>query len=147
MTDGGGTPKRDTGSQTAIPLPLSDPDTAFFWEATARGVLRILRCDACATFIHYPKPACRACGATTLTPTPVSGRGHVYSYTVTHTPVRGYDAPFAVVLVELEEQLGLRMVSQLVDVDPDDVHIGMRVEVVFHQITDDVTLPLFKVRA
>jgi uncharacterized protein len=136
-----------TAGLTAIPLPDPDEDTAFFWEATAAGRLDILRCDACATFIHYPRPSCRACGSTSLRPATVSGRGTVYSYTVTHTPAPGYDAPFAVVLVELEEQAGLRMVSQLVDVEPEDVRIGMAVEVTFRQIEGGVTLPLFRRRA
>ena len=128
------------------PLPLPDPETAFFWEATARGVLEILRCQKCGTWIHYPKPACWNCSASDLQPEPVSGRGTVYSYTVTHQDVPGYTAPFAVVIVELEEQKGLRMVSNVVDVPPEDVRIGMPVEVTFEKVADDVTLPMFKRR-
>jgi uncharacterized OB-fold protein len=77
----------------------------------------------------------------------VSGRGVVHSFTVTHFPLPGFEPPFAVVLVELEEQQGLRMVSNLVDVAPDQVTIGMPVEVTFEKVADDVTLPLFKRRA
>lgn len=128
------------------PLPLPDPETAFFWEATARGVLEILRCQKCGTWVHYPKPACWNCSSGDLKPEPVSGRGTVYSYTVTHQDVPGYTAPFAVVIVELEEQKGLRMVSNVVDVPPDDVRIGMPVEVTFQKVADDVTLPMFKRR-
>ena len=73
-------------------------------------------------------------------------RGTVYSYTVTHQDVPGYTAPFAVVIVELEEQAGLRMVSNVVDVPPDDVRIGMPVEVTFQPVAEDVWLPLFKKR-
>jgi uncharacterized OB-fold protein len=127
-----------------VPLPQPDADTAFFWQATARRRLEILRCDDCGTYIHYPKPACRACGSASLTPAEVSGRGRVYSYTVTHTPVPGYEPPFAVVLIELDEQPGLRMVSQIVDVEPGDVRIGMPVEVTFQPVAEDVWLPLFK---
>jgi uncharacterized OB-fold protein len=76
----------------------------------------------------------------------VSGRGTVYSYTVTHQDVPGYEAPFAVVIVELEEQAGLRMVSNVVDVPPDDVRIGLPVEVTFQPVAEDVWLPLFKKR-
>jgi len=128
------------------PLPLPDPETAFFWEATARRRLEILRCQTCKTWVHYPKPSCWNCSSGDLKPEEVSGRGTVYSYTVTHQDVPGYTAPFAVVIVELEEQAGLRMVSNVVDVPPEDVRIGMPVEVTFQPVAEDVWLPLFKKR-
>ena len=77
----------------------------------------------------------------------VSGRGVVHSFTVTHFPLPGFEPPFAVVLVELEEQPGLRIASNLVDVAPSDIEIGLPVEVTFEQVADDVTLPLFRRRA
>jgi uncharacterized OB-fold protein len=129
------------------PLPEPDAETAFFWEAARNGELRILRCQDCGTYIHLPRPGCRSCGGTNLSPERVSGRGVVHSFTVTHFPLPGYEPPFAVVLVELEEQEGLRLVSNLVDVPPDDVEIGMEVEVTFEPVADDVTLPLFRRRA
>jgi len=128
------------------PLPLPDPETAFFWEATAHRQLEILRCQTCKTWVHYPKPSCWNCSSGDLKPERVSGRGTVYSYTVTHQDVPGYTAPFAVVIVELEEQAGLRMVSNVVDVPPEDVRIGMPVEVTFQPVAEDVWLPLFKKR-
>ena len=128
------------------PLPLPDPDTAFFWEATAEKKLKILRCQTCKTYVHYPKPSCWNCGGADVKPEEVSGRGAVYSYTVTHQPVPGYEPPFAVVIVELEEQAGLRMVSNVINVPPEDVRIGMPVEVTFQPVAEDVWLPLFKTR-
>ncbi|MGZ4103751.1 MAG: Zn-ribbon domain-containing OB-fold protein [Actinomycetota bacterium] len=128
------------------PLPLPDPDTAFFWEATAKRRLEILRCQTCKTYVHYPKPSCWSCGGSDLKPEQVSGRATVYSYTVTHQPVPGFKAPFAVVIVELEEQAGLRMVSNVVDCPPEDVRIGMPLDVTFQQVADDVWLPLFRMR-
>ena len=129
------------------PLPQPDPGTEFFWEATRRGELHILRCRTCGTYIHLPRPACRTCGSTDLAPDRVSGRGVVHSFTVTHFPLPGYEPPFAVVLVELEEQKGLRLVSNLVGVPPDEIEIGLDVEVTFERIADDVTLPLFRRRS
>ena len=128
------------------PLPLPDPDTAFFWEATSQRKLEILRCQKCGTWVHYPKPSCWNCASDDLKPEQVSGRGTVYSYTVTHQDVPGYKAPFAVVIVELEEQAGLRMVSNVINVPPEDVRIGMPVEVTFQPVAEDVWLPLFKTR-
>ena len=128
------------------PLPLPDEETAFFWDAAKNGELHILRCRDCGTYVHLPRPGCRGCGGTNLAPERVSGRGVVHSYTVTHFPLPGYEPPFAVVLVELEEQAGLRLASNIVDVAPDDIEIGMSVEVTFEKVADDVTLPLFRKR-
>ncbi|MCA1834657.1 MAG: Zn-ribbon domain-containing OB-fold protein [Actinomycetota bacterium] len=126
-----------------IPLPQPDQETRFFWDACARKELMILRCNACHLYIHPPRPACRRCGSTDVGPARVSGRGVIHSYTVTAQPVPGYEPPFTVVLVDLEEQEGLRLVSQIVDVEPQDVRIGMPVEVTFRQASDDVWLPFF----
>ena len=129
------------------PLPAPDADTAFFWEGTARRELLILRCDRCARYVHYPRPSCNACAATTLTPTKVSGRGTVYSYTITHRAVPGYEPPFVVALVELEEQTGLRLITNLVDVPLDEIRIGMPVAVFFQPVAEGVWLPLFRRRS
>jgi uncharacterized OB-fold protein len=128
------------------PLPLADADTEFFWEGARALKLMILRCADCGTYVHYPKPGCWNCGGANLAPEQVSGRGTVYSYTVTHRDVPGLDAPFAVVIVELEEQRGLRMVSRMIDMPPEDVRIGLPVEVVFQPVAEDVFLPLFRWR-
>lgn len=129
---------------TQRPLPDPDHDTAFFWEATERRRLEILRCTACATYVHYPKPACWSCGGTDLAPAAVSGTGTIYSYTITHRPVPGFEPPFNVIMVELDEQPGLRMISNLVEGEP---RIGMKVEVTFQPVAEGVWLPLFKERA
>jgi uncharacterized OB-fold protein len=127
------------------PLPQPDLDTAFFWNGTREHKLLILHCDECDHWVHYPKPACPSCGGA-VHPKPVSGRGVVHTYTITHAPVPGFEPPFGVVLVELEEQKGLRVVSNLVDVPPDEIEIGMPVEVTFVDAGEDVVLPLFKRR-
>ncbi|HEX9775680.1 MAG TPA: OB-fold domain-containing protein [Actinomycetota bacterium] len=129
------------------PLPLPDEDTAFFWEACARGELHILRCRDCRTWIHYPRAICRACGGSDLAPEPVSGRGVVHTFTVTHREAPGKVAPFVVALIELEEQAGLRMVSNVIGIEPGDVAIGMPVEVMFEPAGEHVTLPLFGPRS
>jgi uncharacterized OB-fold protein len=128
------------------PLPDPNPETAFFWDAAQRGELHILRCNACGTYVHLPRPACRSCQSTDLSPAKVSGRGVVHSFTVTHFPLPGFEPPFAVALIELDEQPGLRLASNVVDVAPDDLEIGLPVEVTFEKVADDVTLPLFKRR-
>lgn len=129
------------------PLPLPDAATAFFWDGAREGRLMILRCNDCGTYLHPPRPVCRSCASSRLAPAHVSGRGTVYSFTVTHRAVPGFTTPFAVALVELEEQAGLRLVTNLAGVAPEDTRIGMEVEVVFEQVAGGVTLPLFAPRS
>ena len=126
------------------PLPEPNSETAFFWEAAQKGELHILRCNACGTYVHLPRPACRNCQSTDLAPARVSGRGVVHSFTVTHFPLPGFEPPFAVALIELEE--GVRLASNVVDVPPEEMAVGIPVEVTFVKVADDVTLPLFRKR-
>ena len=115
------------------PVPLADVESAGFWEATARGVLAICRCTECARYLHPPLETCRTCGGATRFDE-VSGRGVVFSYIVVRHPmVPGFEPPYVVALVELDEQPGLRL-SAIIEADPTDVSIGQRVEVVFREI-------------
>ena len=128
-------------------VPVPDRLTAFYWEAARRGELQLLRCDGCGTFRHWPKPMCRACGSMHLSPATVSGRGTVYSWTVAHQafhPAFADRLPYVIVVVELEEQAGLRVLATLEDVAPEDVTAGMAVEVAFTEVAPDVVLPVFR---
>jgi uncharacterized OB-fold protein len=121
-------------------------DTAFFWEGTAAGELRIQRCLDCGTLRHPPGPMCPSCGAAKPDYVVASGRGEVFSYVVHHhPPVPGKELPFVVALVELEE--GVRMLGELLDVDPREVSIGMPVESALTRIDDELTLPNWRVRS
>ncbi|MDA1370293.1 MAG: Zn-ribbon domain-containing OB-fold protein [Proteobacteria bacterium] len=128
------------------PLPKSDPVTAPFWESLHRGKVQVQCCGDCKIFVFYPRALCPACGSRKLAWTPVSGKGHIYSLTIV-APGRGpdifkNDSPYVVTLVELDE--GCRMMSNIVDVDAEDVKIGMAVEIVYDCVTEDVTLPKFR---
>ena len=68
----------------------------------------------------------------------------MHSFTVTHFPLPGFEPPFAVALIELEE--GVRLASNVVDVPPEEMAVGIPVEVTFEKVADDVTLPLFRKR-
>lgn len=132
-----------------VTLPRPDPESlgAFYWEGARQGVLLIQRCDECGTYIHYPRPVCRVCLSQRLTPAPVSGRGVVHSYTVMMQPFHPFFAdrvPYVVASIELEEQTGLRVMSNLVDCDLDAVEVGMPVEVVFEDVVPDWTVPQFR---
>jgi uncharacterized protein len=120
--------------------PAVNADTAFFWAGTKVGELRIGRCGRCGLLRHPPGPMCPECGATEPTHLVSEGRGEVYSYVVHHHPaVPGRRTPFVVALVELDE--GVRMLGELLDVEPADVHVGLPVRVGFREVDADLTLP------
>jgi 3-oxo-4,17-pregnadiene-20-carboxyl-CoA hydratase alpha subunit len=123
--------------------PVISQDTAFFWEGTAEGELRIQHCPACGRLRHPPGPMCPSCGAEKQDWIVAGGRGTVFSYVVHHHPkVPGKQPPFVVALVELEE--GVRMLGELIDADPATVSIGMPVEVALTKIDDELTLPFWR---
>jgi uncharacterized OB-fold protein len=131
------------------PLPVPDDLSRPYWEGARRRQLMIQRCAACGLWIHHPKATCPRCGATDLRPAPVSGRGIVHTFTVSHyvgAPGFEGETPYVIVQVELEEQPGLRVVANLRDCPCDAVRVGLPVEVVFEAVTPDVTLPQFRPR-
>ncbi len=133
-------------SQNApTPLPQFDFDNKDYWAWAKKRELRIQRCTKCRTFRFPPRPVCHACHSFDFKWYKCSGKGAVYSYTIvthpTHPAFRD-KVPYGVVLVELEE--GVRMISNVVDVPPDQLRIGMPVEVVFEDVAEDVTLPKFR---
>jgi uncharacterized protein len=132
-----------------VPLPISDPVTRPFWDSLKAHRMQLQRCGGCQKFIYYPRAVCPACLSDDLVWAPVSGRGVVHAFTIPHrhpNPAFGSQAPYVVALIELEE--GVRMLSNLVDVEPtpDVVEVGMPVEVVYEDVTDEITLPRFRPR-
>jgi uncharacterized OB-fold protein/acyl dehydratase len=135
--------KADAAKKPPRPRPGITRDNAFWWEGVKAGKLRIQRCGGCGTLRHPPRPMCPRCQSLDWDTVESSGKGVVYSFVVSHYPqVPAFDYPLAIGLIELEE--GTRLVSNVIDVDPADVHVGMPVEVVFEAVDDDWTLPLFR---
>jgi uncharacterized protein len=127
----------------ARPLPVPDAETAPYWNAAAQGRLVIQKCSDCGAFRFYPRLVCPSCMSEKVEWVEASGRGRVYSYTIVHRapPAFRDDAPYVVVVVELEE--GVRLMSRL-DIDPPGAAtIDMPVKVTFEKISDDITLPHF----
>jgi uncharacterized OB-fold protein len=109
------------------PLPVPDPDSAGFWEGLSAGTLSISRCTSCRRWQHPPQEMCRYCGGPAAFE-PVSGRGTVFSFIVVRqATVPGHLVPYAVALVELDEQVDIR-VSGVVDAPVEHVRVGMPVE-------------------
>jgi uncharacterized OB-fold protein len=130
---------RSTAAPDVI-RPVISHDTAFFWDGTAAGELRIQHCPVCGTLRHPPGPMCPSCGGDKPDYVLAAGRGEVFSYVVHHHPkVPGKTLPFVVALVQLEE--GVRMVGELIDVDPATVSVGMPVEIALTKIDDELTMP------
>lgn len=128
---------------TTRKLPALTPDNAPFWQGGRDGALLIHRCAACTRWFHPPSPICPHCASFDVAPRAVSGRGTVMSCTVNHQPwTPALTAPYVVAIVELDEQPGLRVLSNIVGCAPEQVAIDMPVQVRFEQI-EDVWLPLF----
>ncbi len=132
-------------SDFSFPIPVPTLDNQQFWDACRQHRLVIQRCLECQSYRHPPRPACHRCNSVEWEWTKSKGRGIVYTYTVTHQavhPALTDRVPWLVVLVELEE--GVRMISNLADCPIDRVEIGMEVEVVFVDVTEELTLPRFR---
>jgi uncharacterized OB-fold protein len=126
-------------------LPQVTEENEHFWLGGAEGELRFLRCSACRSYVHPPAPVCGECLGRALAPEAVSGRAVLLTYTVNHhTWIPGFDPPYIVAIVEMVEQTGLRLTTNLVGIDPRDVRIGMPLRVVFEACDDGIHLPLFE---
>jgi uncharacterized OB-fold protein len=125
-------------------LPLLTPENSAFWQGGEQDQLLIARCRACAKWFHPPAPVCPRCTSTDVAPQPVSGRGAVFSFTINHQAwVPELSEPYVIAIVELDDQPGLRFVSNVIGMPPEEVEIGLRVRVVFLQC-EDVWLPQFE---
>lgn len=131
-----------------FPRPAPGPEVAPFWEWCRRHELRLQRCADCGAFRHHPRPRCPECRSASATWAEVRGTGTIASFTVCYPPVLPAFAdrvPYNAVVVQLDE--GPFLVSNLVDVDNDEIAVGLPVEVTFVDLDDEVTLPQFRIVA
>jgi uncharacterized OB-fold protein len=129
-----------------MPLPAASRETLPWWEAAAAHRLVVQRCAACALPRHPPGPACPACHAVEFDWIESAGRGTVYTFTVVHrafVPSLAGRVPYVVAVIALDDVAGVRLVSNVVDVDPAAVRIGMPVAVVWEDVAPGVALPRF----
>jgi len=125
------------------PRPATTIDNQFWFEAAKEHKLVIQRCASCKTLRHPPRPRCDQCGSYEWDTVEASGKGSIYSFVVVHYPqVPSFDYPLPIGLIELEE--GTRLVADLVGIEPDQVKVGMPVEVEWQDLDEDLTLPAFR---
>lgn len=123
-------------------LPVATPETRHWWDGAAAGELRLQRCGACGDAYFPPQPWCPHCASDDVGVFVASGRATLYSYVISQLPAPGFDAPYVIAVVSLEE--GPRLLTSLVGVDaeperlPLDLPLAVRFEVV-----GDVSLPVF----
>jgi uncharacterized OB-fold protein len=128
-------------------LPVPDESSAPYWAAAAEHVLKLPRCSNCREFTLPPDITCPHCH--TLEPNftwePVSGRGHVRTWTVVrHSFLKGFELPFTLVDVQLDEQPKIRMIGQLLGGGDTLLALGDPVEVAFDDVGSGTSIPAFR---
>jgi uncharacterized OB-fold protein len=128
------------------PAPILTDDNAAFWEAAREHRLVAQRCASCRRLRHPPRPMCPHCRSLDAELVELSGQGTVYSFSIIHyPPTPFFDYPVLAVLVDLDE--GIRLVSNLVGVDPASIEgtslVGARVAVGWVSADGDAELPVF----
>lgn len=126
-------------------LPISTPETAFWWENCRAERLLIQHCGDCGSHQFYPRSYCTSCSGDSLEWVEAAGLGTVSTFTICRVPVAeayAADLPYVVALVRLQE--GPTLMSNITDCDPESVRTGMPVEVVFESRTEEITLPQFR---
>lgn len=138
--------KKKTEYQKPLPLltGMAQSLTNAFYEYCKAGELRFQRCTRCGTYRHIPRPMCSECGSWDFEWALSSGRGTVFTWTVVRRAMHPdfTEVDYAPVVIEMEE--GIRLVSVIIDCPPENLKIGTLVEVCFDSVTDEVTLPKFR---
>ena len=126
------------------PLPKPTPTTQPFWDGAKRKKLMLQYDPTKRKYQFWPRMCSVRTGKRNLQWKETSGKGELYSFTVTHVPTAGFEekTPYLVGLVELDE--GVRIIANLVNVKPDDAKIGMRVKVAWEALSDDINYFAFE---
>ncbi|MDI3306198.1 MAG: Zn-ribbon domain-containing OB-fold protein [Acetobacteraceae bacterium] len=124
--------------------PKPTPETRHFWEGTKQGKLLLQRCEDTGKAYFPPRPFSPYTGSRNVSIFEASGRATLYSYVIHHRQVPGFTPPYAIAVVQLEE--GPRMMTNIIDCPqtPEALVLDMPLEVVFEQLDEEITLPLFR---
>jgi uncharacterized OB-fold protein len=127
------------------PLPVPTPVSRPFWEGLADGKVRIQKCDACGTWVFYPRSRCSCCLSDQLRWRDVTGRGTLYTFTIARQPTSPHfagETPQLLAVVELDE--GVRLTTNLVDVEEADIRVGMQLKACFERVSPEITMLKFQ---
>jgi acetyl-CoA acetyltransferase/uncharacterized OB-fold protein len=125
------------------PLPVVDDDSRAYWESGRDGVLTFTSCNGCGALLHPPQPICRYCRSEDIGQRSVSGRGAVIGFTINHQQWDPrFPPPYVIALVAIEDDPRVRVLTNIVDVPPEQVRVGMIVEPRFEH-RDDVWIPMY----
>jgi uncharacterized OB-fold protein len=135
----------DEQKKYSKPLPHIDEENRPWWEALKRHELYIQKCEECSTLRYYPRAQCTNCLSSATEWIRCSGKGTIWTYTVANqNQGAGFrdSLPYVMAWVDLAE--GLKMMTNIIDCPPEQVKIGMPVEVVYEDVTPEVTLAKFR---
>ena len=123
--------------------PALAHDNQWWWDCVEKGELPIQKCSDCQALRHPPRPMCGECQSSEWEFIFSSGEGSIHSYVVIrHPEVPGYTYPLVVAVVDMAE--GTRFVGNVVDLTPDEVEIGMKVQASIELVDDEMKLPIFR---
>ncbi len=126
-------------------LPTIEPESQPYWDAAAEGKLLLRSCSDCGAVHHYPRPFCPACWSENVEWVEASGKGTLYTWSTVFVndmyPFRER-LPYIAAVVDLEE--GPRMMTNVIDAAPEDLSVGMALQVTFRAVTDAITAPVFR---
>jgi len=132
-------------SEYKKPLPEVQPWSKAFWTASKQHKLLVQECQECNSKIFYPRKLCPECWSSNLAWSEASGKGKIFSFTLTMAGVEKKfqeNLPYVLALVDLKEDV--RMMTNIVECKPEDVRIGMDVEVVFEEVSEEFSLPKWR---
>ena len=127
------------------PLPVITADSRKYWKGCKDHTLLIQKCKDCGQYRFYPRVICPNCMSMNTQWVKASGKGEIYSFTTVWRAATSEfqgDIPYIIVLVDIEENV--RILSWLIDCKPEDVQVGMKVEAIFEDVTEQITLPKFR---
>ena len=128
------------------PLPVPDEQSREFWAAAARAQLVVQRCESCGWYAYPPVFVCRTCHSAEFYWNRVSGIGRVRSWTVVQDaflPGFADEVPYVIGDIELVEQPGLRMITQLIGLTAGELKVGLPVTVRFQDLAEGLSVPQF----
>ena len=129
------------------PLPIADPDSKPYWDGAKAHELRGQQCSGCGRFRWPPSGVCPDCHSWQSRWVKLPGSGTISSYVVVHQPIGAFasEVPYTIAKIVLDGTGShATIISTVVDCPWEEIKVGMRVTVVFDDVTDEVTLPKFR---